>query len=271
MTQDNIFDQSEIIHIADPQLIEQRLLDQLKYHFAGWLTKIESDFSEFGFEQELSNLTSDPLYTSFHLASSEYALVRVMGRISISIGRRLGQIFDSMPKYVTQTRFGLDAAVVSPKLQDKLNLDVCIPLEDLTLSDRAHVLKVCEDKQLKLDESSGLGIEIRYNFNPNDSSRLRKDVEMANILLDINLTPVYLIYSSISPRDEAIARLRRAGWTFFIGQDATDFTNALIGMDLGNILNRDGIREEVAKEMDIVMTKLYSSYGFNKLANLRKP
>lgn len=61
---------------------------------------------------------------------------------------------------------------------------------------------------------------------------------MAEKLVQNHLTPIYLIFSSISPRDEAIARLKRAGWAFIVGQPGLDFATELLGMNLSSILDR---------------------------------
>ena len=160
----------------------------------------------------------------------------MMGRLSISIGRRLGEIYDKMPRFVAQGRFNLEAEDVAPKMGGKLELDVCIPLVKLIPEDQKHVAAVVPKYIPKAKSCSGVAIEIRYNFNPNDSSRLRKDVQMAELLQESDLLPLYLIFSTISPRDEAIARLTRAGWTFLVGDLATNAMNDLIGMNIQAIL-----------------------------------
>src|SRR5690606_12444668 len=90
--------------------------------------------------------------------------------------------------------------------------------------------------------AKGIGIEIRYNFNPNDSARLRKDVAMAENLAFNGLLPIYLVFSGISPRDEAIARLKRAGWSFLIGKPAVQFAKDLLGLDLATILEKPDVQ-----------------------------
>jgi hypothetical protein len=241
----------------------ERFLLELRHHFQGWLAKVTKDLSIEQFKAEITNLEGDPVYRSFGLATAEYALVRVMGRLSISIGRRLGEIYDKIPRFVTQARFNLTAAEVAPKVGGSLELDVCIPLARLNSVDAAHVREVVSKTFGAADGYSAVAIEIRYNFNPNDSSRLRKDVHMAELLKEQGMLPVYLIFSTISPRDEAIARLKRAGWTFMIGQQASEFMNALIGMDIEVILSSEAVKSEVALEMDKIMRTLYESSAMN--------
>lgn len=248
--------------MANTQKIEttqERLLRELRHHFKGWMSKIVTDLSKESFEREIANLQSDQVYSSFGLDCPEYALVRVMGRVSISIGRRLGEIYDKMPRFIAQARFNLTAIQVAPVIDDRLQLDVCIPYDQLTEEDRAHAIEVVRKHVNPKEEAEAAAIEIRYNFNPNDSARLRKDVEMAALLKKAKMTPIYLIFSTISPRDEAIARLERAGWTFLIGEKATAFMNDLIGMDINKILEDPAVKEEVKREVGAIMKTLYSS------------
>jgi len=78
--------------MQNPQLIrdtEERFLKELRHHFKGWLEKVTRDLADSAFEEELVKLRRDPVYSAFGLAIPEYALIRLMGRLSISIGRRL--------------------------------------------------------------------------------------------------------------------------------------------------------------------------------------
>lgn len=240
---------------------QERFLRELRHHFQGWLAKVTRDLSQVQFQAEVDSLSNDAVYRSFGLATAEYALVRMMGRLSISIGRRLGEIYDKIPRFVTQARFSLTAEDVAPKVGGKLELDICIPLKRLNSADSSHVQKVVSKRLSPAKPYTAVAIEIRYNFNPNDSSRLRKDVQMAELLLHAKMLPVYLIFSTISPRDEAIARLKRAGWTFLVGAEASGFMNELIQMDIETILGTPDVQREVGLEMDRIMRTVFESYG----------
>ncbi len=184
--------------------------------------------------------------------------------MSISIGRRLGEIYDKIPRFVAAARFNLNPQQVAPTLGN-LELDIALKFSDLSPEDVKYVKGIVE-QFLKVDTlSNGVGIEIRYNFNPNDSARLRKDEAMANYVAAENLMPVYLIFSSISPRQEAISRLERAGWTFLIGETAIKFTQALLGMDLGSILDEPTVKEEVQKEVQAILKSMVMSHAFKKV------
>src|SRR5699024_10291317 len=143
----------------------------------------------------------------------------------------------NLPKFVASARFGLTPAEVAAKI-DGLNLDVQIPFQ-LMEDDDVEIARQAVATSFggaALDGFAGLGIEIRYNFNPNDSARLRKDVAMARGLVEEGLMPIYLVFSGISPRHEAIERLRRAGWNFLIGSTAAEFTVELLGLDLATLM-----------------------------------
>jgi hypothetical protein len=241
------------------QRTQERFLVELRHHFQGWLAKVTRDSSAEAFQAELKSLRADPVYSSFGLATPEYALVRIMGRLSISIGRRLGEIYDKIPRFVTQARFNLAPEEVAPKVGGILQLDVCVPLGRLSAQDQEHVRGTMAQHVPTAENYKGVAIEIRYNFNPNDSARLRKDVHMAELLQHQNLAAVYLIFSTISPREEAIARLKRAGWTFLVGPGATEFMGQLIGMDIGAILGTGPVRKEVTAEMSRIMRAFYES------------
>lgn len=243
--------------------VEERFLRSLRAHLAGLRAKVENDFGEISFEQELANLRSDPVYPAFAFDTPEYVLVRLVGRISISIGRRLGEIYDKIPRFVAAARFGLLPEQIAPKYQG-LELDVGLRLTFLPEADKAHVRAVVQ-KHLQVllpHDSDGVGIEIRYNFNPNDSARLRKDVDMARYLQQASLLPIYLIFSAISPRDEAIARLHRAGWYFLAGRSASAFAQELLGLDLGSILDSPKVKAEVQEEVAKIMKAMIKSYAF---------
>ncbi len=85
---------------------------------------------------------------------------------------------------------------------------------------------------------------------------------MASLLQEEGLFPVYLIFSEISPGDEAIARLQRAGWNFFVGENADDFMYNLIGMDFAKILDKPEIKNEIQNEIDALMDKMRNSIAF---------
>jgi hypothetical protein len=246
--------------------LEARFLADLRRHLGGIREKVAADFSEENFRRELSLLEGDPVYAQFGLASSSYVLVRVMGRLSISIGRRLGEIYDKIPRFLAAARFNLEPSDVAPLLNG-LQIDICLEKDKLTELDAAHVDTVLANyPQVPSDAAAtGVGIEIRYNFNPNDSARLRKDVDMAGYVVERGLIPIYLIFSSISPRDEAIARLERAGWTFLVGADATRFAQELLGLNLAEILKQPRIKKEVLDEVGDIMRTMVASYSFQRV------
>lgn len=251
-----------------PGLIQERFLEELRHHLGGWAAKISSDFSEKTYRQELANLTGDPVYRAFGFATPEYVVVRLIGRVSISIGRRLGEIYDKILRFVVQTRFNLAPEDVSAKV-GKLLLDVRIPHAKLSPPDQEHVWRTVRRHLPAVQQGAGLGIEVRYNFNPNDSSRLRKDVSMVRLLERADLRPVYLVFSGISPREEAIARLRRAGWNFLIGPHAMRFMGHLTGMDLVAILERPAIRREVDQHVATIMGTIFESHAFRQVRRAR--
>ena len=246
------------------QTIEDKFIKELKHHLDGLKQKVENDFDNDSFEKELLSLKSDPIYPAFSLATDEYTLIRLMGRISVSIGRRLGEIYDKIPRLIAKTSFDIPAERLAPKMGNKLELDICIPFDVITKDNKKHVISTTLPYTKKVDKN-GLGIEIRYNFNPNDSARLRKDVDMVNYLKEDDLTPIYLIFSSISPRDEAIARLKRAGWIFIVGTEAVRYAHKLFRLDMAGILNKETVQSEIEKEIKSIMKTLYTSYGVKKI------
>lgn len=239
---------------------ERRFLELLERALDGWQAKVDRDFSESSAASELASLASDEVYSKFGLASHGYVLIRLMGRMSISIGRRLGELYDNLPKFVAAARFGLQPADVSARIAG-LNLDVCVPFRRLSASDKALAIETTNAAlgSVATASNAGLGIEIRYNFNPNDSARLRKDVAMAEGLLAQGLVPIYLVYSGISPRAEAIARLRRAGWHFLIADEAAAFTRSLLGLDLSSLMQSEKVRKQVQEGMNGVMSAIAGS------------
>jgi hypothetical protein len=244
--------------------IENILVQMIDEHLTGLHQKIIDDFCVASFNLEIDDLKSDPVYRDFGLASSDYALIRKVGRISISIGRRLGEIYDKIPRIIAQKVFNLTPDQVAPILGGKLELDTCVDFSLLLKSDKMHVQNVLR-QILNIENDNGIGIEIRYNFNPNDSSRLRKDEEMARFILTKQFIPIYLVFSSISPRDEAIARLSRAGWYFLIGNDAYNFVNNLYRIDFNNLFRTKEISSIVKKHIDEIMKELYTSVPFEEV------
>jgi len=79
---------------ADNDVVRDRFLKELRHHLDGLREKVESDFSLASFQHELSRFRGDPVYSRFTFDRPEYVLIRFMGRVSISIGRRLGEIYD---------------------------------------------------------------------------------------------------------------------------------------------------------------------------------
>ncbi|MGP5225948.1 hypothetical protein [Psychrobacter aquimaris] len=244
-------------------VLEAAIIAELRHHLAGWRAKISNDFSKENYDRELELLVSDPLYPKFGLDTPDYVNIRFMGRVSISIGRRLGEIYDKIPRRLAIEKYGLTAQQVSPKLGN-LELDVGLRFSELSVADAAFVSNICIRYLNEIIQADGIGIEIRYNFNPNDSSRLRKDEDMANRLISANLRPVYLVFSSISPRQEAISRLERAGWKFLVGQKALDFATEIFGLDLAGIWDRPAIKAEIKREMDGMMSDIKSSHSFSQ-------
>jgi hypothetical protein len=245
--------------------LEQRFLKELRQHLVGLKSKVVADFSKAAFDKQLAELASDPVYSNFAFASADYVLIRLMGRMSISIGRRLGEIYDKMPRLLAAARFDLTPSQIAADMEG-LELDVGLRYSELKT--HAKMVREMVKQHIGRTASDGVGIEIRYNFNPNDSARLRKDVDMAGYVAEAGLLPIYLVFSQISPRDEAIARLKRAGWEFLIGDPAIAFARDLLGLDLVSILTRPAIQLEVQKAVEEVMTEIVTSYAFT--AVLRK-
>jgi hypothetical protein len=244
----------------------QRFRKELCHHLAGWRNKAREDFSESNLEKELIALTNDPVYSKFHLATADYVLIRLMGRMSISIGRRLGEIYDKIPRIAAQARYSLTQEKVIAKFNG-LELDIQLRLNDLSQEDAGHLSEVCK-QHLEIDLASyhGIGIEIRYNFNPNDSARLRKDKELADLLKSDSLHPTYLIFAENSPRlNDAVASLTRAGWSFVIGDSALKFMSDLVGFDISNVLEQSEISDEIQSEIEQLMSDIQNSHAFNQI------
>lgn len=244
--------------------VEDRLIESIKHQLNGLADKVSRDFCENNFNQELESLKSDPVYEKFSFDRAEYVLIRFMGRISISIGRRLGEIYDKIPRFAAVARFNLSQQQIAPILEG-LELDTCLKLDNLSDDDKTHVKEVYKKYIGKDLNTNGIGIEIRYNFNPNDSSRLRKDVRMGQLLVQQNLTPIYLVFSSISPRQDAISRLTTNGWTFLIGNNAINFITELLGVEIQSILDKPEVKEEIKQTVDMIMKSLLESYAFKQI------
>jgi len=243
--------------------IEERFLQALRYQLGKLEEKVVNDFSEDSFQKELDSLKGDDVYTQFSFATPEYVLIRLMGRVSISIGRRLGEIYDKVPRYLAGARYGLNSEDVAPRFGG-LELDIGIRYSLLNDTD-SMLVKETAGKYLTNTSPDGVGIEIRYNFNPNDSARLRKDVDMVNYVRSEGLEPVYLVFSGISPRDDAIGRLKRAGWNFLVGQEAGSFVKDLLGLGISEILAKPKVQAEIQAKVDGIMAKLYGSYAVKQL------
>ena len=241
---------------------ERRFLDAIDHHLDGLSAKIERDFSKDNLEKELTGLKGDKVYHELGFDTVEYALVRLVGRMSISVGRRLGEIYDKVPRFVAAARFGLQPTQIA-EVFDGLELDTALRSNLLSDADKAHIQQITA--KMSGGAYSGIGIEIRSNFNPNDSSRLRKDVDVASKLSAAGLFPVYLIFSSLSPRDDAIARLKRAGWSFKQGQEALEFLNELLGVDISSILSDPIIASKTKSKTSEIMKSIFKSDAFKSL------
>lgn len=246
-------------------LSESEFIALVSSHFDGWKKKVERDFKKSSFERELKGLSSDAVYPKYGLDSPEYVLIRLMGRMSISIGRRLGEIYDKLPRQIVCEKFGLEKSQVAEKF-DGLELDIGIRYKHLSSHNAQHVQELVLGYGGDGNER-GIGIEIRYNFNPNDSARLRKDKQMAKLLKRAGLFPLYLIFSGISPRNDAIAGLKRCGWQFLQGDDASRFAEQLLGIDFLAVLGKEAVRKQVLQNARSLMTSIYSSYAFRHVVN----
>jgi hypothetical protein len=246
-----------------PATINNRFIDAIRLQLQGLEAKVLNELSEKNFDKEFLNLQNDIVYRKFSFDRIEYVLIRFMGRISISIGRRLGEIYDKVPRILAAVRFNLTSSQVYQKVND-LELDLCFKFSDLAEADILHVRNLLSTRTSGVIDQ-GLGIEIRYNFNPNDSSRLRKDEEMGQNLIAAGLTPIYLVFSDISPRADAMQRLRRSGWTFLIGEEASTFINELVGVDFQAILDEPTIKAEISLVIDDIMSKLVNSHAFQEV------
>lgn len=248
-------------------LVERRFLDAIKHHLAGWETKIRQDFSLGNYERELTKLQNDPVYSRFALDCPEYVLVRLIGRMSISVGRRLGEIYDKLPRFVASARFNVTPNQVAEKFGG-LELDIGLRLIQLSEEDGAHIQTVLSRFGSTASGVDGVGIEIRYNFNPNDSARLRKDVAMVEHLQADNLLPVYLVYSAISPRYDAISRLTRAGWNFLQGEEASKFTTELFTVNFLSLMDKPEVREEIHEQVKGIMRSIFNSAAYAAMAKV---
>lgn len=251
--------------MADDVVALENFLVHLRHHLQGWQAKVDNDFGKAAYDIEMGALSVDPVYSKFHLASADYILIRLMGRMSVSIGRRLGELYDKIPRLAAQARYRLDRDKVVVKF-DGLELDVALKLADLSSGDAEHLKSVCQ-KHLKIDLNGfkGLAIEIRYNFNPNDSARLRKDKKLAELLQADGHFPLYLVFAENSPRlGDAVASLRRAGWQFLIGASALDFMADVVGFDIGNVLDRPEVSAEIKQQIDALMLSIKKSHAYKQ-------
>jgi hypothetical protein len=248
------------------QEFEERFIGVIRHQLNGLSNKVIADFSKENYDYEMKALESDPVYSKFAFDRAEYVLIRFMGRISISVGRRLGEIYDKVPRFVAAARFNLMPEQIAPTL-DGLELDIGLKFSELVEADQKHLVETFKKYTNNDLDMTGLGIEIRYNFNPNDSSRLRKDVQMGELLVAAGLKPTYLIFSSISPRQDAISRLTATGWTFLIGESAIKFISELLGMDIQSVLDKPLIKEEIKKMVDQIMSDLVKSHSFQQVAS----
>lgn len=244
---------------------EREFLESLWTHFDGWQEKIQRDFGKESYTEELDKLRDDPVYSSFGFDIPGYVFIRLTGRLSVSIGRRLGEIFDKMPRTLATSRFGLKREQVAERF-DNLEIDISLRYSLLSSNDQTHVMNLAK-KHGATGTEQGIGIEIRYNFNPNDSARLRKDEDMARLLLEENLFPIFLIFSSSSPREDAIARLTRAGWFFLRGEETSVFSRSLFGIDFVEILERDEIQAQIGQRVHNLMIAVLGSYAFSRFAD----
>lgn len=256
-------EEERLAAIADS--VEREFLNALWSHFDGWRDKVARDFGTTSYQSELKKLRIDPVYSNFGFDFPGYVFIRLAGRLSVSIGRRLGEIYDKMPRHLASSRFDLTKEQVSEKFND-LEVDISLRYSLLSRKDQSHI-KTLLEKYGATGAERGLGIEVRYNFNPNDSARLRKDEDMAEYVRDEGLFPMFLIYSSSSPREDAISRLTRAGWTFLRGNDSSEFTKSLFGIDFVDILRREEIQNEIQLRVQDLMEAVYCSYAFSKFTD----
>jgi hypothetical protein len=152
---------------------------------------------------------------------------------------------------------------------ENLELDIGLRFASVAQEDAQHIKAIAEKFTARKADGAGIGIEIRYNFNPNDSARLRKDCDMASYVTAANLLPIYMVFSAISPRDEAIARLTRAGWSFVVGTRAQEFSNELFGINLSNILEQEKVRKEIETEVAGLFNDMFGSPAFTEIMKVR--
>jgi hypothetical protein len=246
----------------------ENFLTHLRHHLQGWQSKVDADFSKEAYDIEMGALLVDPVYSKFHLASADYILIRLMGRMSVSIGRRLGELYDKIPRLAAQARYRLDREKVVVKF-DGLELDVALTLADLSAGDSRHLIQTCRKHlNIQLKRFKGLATEIRYNFNPNDSARLRKDKHLGEVLQAEGYSPLYLVFAENSPRlGDAVASLRRGGWQFLVGKPALAFMADLVGFDISNVLDRPEVSREIQRQIQALMESIRKSYAYQQ-ANL---
>ena len=253
--------------------LRESFLKQLRHHMKGWEEKVHELFYTQEFNEGLQLLKSDPVYSRFGFDIPEFEIVRRIGRMSISIGRRIGEIYDKVPRLMAQAKFGLTKEIVAQKIPTAssgsgLEMDILLPYEKF--DDHGEVRRVRElvsslDNSGFPSGSKGIGIEIRFNFNPNDSSRLRKDVELGKALQDNGFLPIYLIFTENSPRDEAILRLSRSGWNFIIGNEAKQFMHHLFEADFTTILDEPTISKEIKSYSKKLMRSIFTSPAYKTI------
>lgn len=252
------------------QTVEDRFIEIVRQQLKGLSKKVENEFSQKNYEKELLELTEDPVFSKFSFNTAEYVLIRFMGRISISIGRRLGHIYEKVPRYAAAARFHLSPKDIAPKF-NKLELDVGLDFSKITSQDISRIKKLYKKYFDDREHKKGIGIEIRYRFSPNDNARITKDVNMGKYLANAGLTPVYLIFSSDIKRfKDAIPRLRKSGWSFLAGEKAIEFINELLLLDIQSLLDEPAIKDEIKKVIDEILKNLVSSHAFNQVLDKYK-
>ena len=123
---------------------ERKFLDTIRHYLAGWKRKIDGYFGQQSYDGELARLAGDPVYAKFAFDCPEYVIVRLMGRMSISVGRRLGEIYDKLPRFVASARFDISPEQVAEKFNG-LELDIGLRYSLLSEFDRKHLSEVLKN------------------------------------------------------------------------------------------------------------------------------
>lgn len=227
--------ETELLHIAINNLRKVRGFNPYKNYYG---IKSREEFKQL--------IALDPAFGILGLDDDRYIIARVGGNLVTSLHRKLGDMYESLFRYLLINSFALN--------ENDLHFSVEVQIGDrVQLRSTDGLIKKDKFNQ-RIPETwmkyQGIGFEVRSCYQIGDSKRIQADYDMSLALKSCEILPVMLVFCNTSLKSPLI-RLSKS-WELYEGMSSFNLVESLTGFNLYHFLQNNS--SILKQEIDHIFT-----------------